>query len=50
MGLPEAERVALRRGGIVCDTRKVAVPDDVLLKPGPLDTARRKIREEHRIA
>jgi len=49
IGLSEEERVALRRGGIVHDIGKVAVPEFVLLKPGPLDAAERKIMEEHTI-
>jgi putative two-component system response regulator len=47
IGLPEEQLVALRRGGIVHDIGKVAVPESVLLKPGPLDAAERKIMEEH---
>jgi putative two-component system response regulator len=39
----------LRRGGIVHDIGKVAVPEFVLLKPGPLDEVERKIMEEHTI-
>ena len=49
MGLSEEQRIALRRGGIVHDIGKVAVPEYVLLKPGPLDAAERKIMEEHPI-
>lgn len=36
MGLPEDLLIALRRGGIVHDIGKVAVPDAILLKPGRL--------------
>ena len=43
------ERNDLRRGGIVHDIGKVAVPESVLLKPGPLDAAERKIMQEHTI-
>jgi len=50
IGLSEEQCVALRRGGIVHDIGKVAVPESVLLKPGPLDAAERKIMEEHPIA
>ncbi len=39
----------MRRGGIVHDIGKVAVPEFVLLKPGPLDPAERKIMEEHTV-
>jgi CheY-like chemotaxis protein len=35
IGLAEEQLVALRRGGIVHDIGKVAVPEYVLLKPGP---------------
>src|SRR5467141_1268121 len=49
IGLSDEQRIALRRGGIVHDVGKVAVPDYVLLKPGPLDAAERKIMEEHPI-
>jgi putative two-component system response regulator len=49
IGLSEEQTIALRRGGIVHDIGKVAVPEFVLLKPGPLDAAERKIMEEHAI-
>src|SRR5271156_5601618 len=35
-GIPEEDVIALRRAGIVHDVGKVAVPDSILLKPGPL--------------
>ncbi len=47
LGLPEEQRVALRRAGIVHDIGKVAVPEHILLKPGPLDTEERRIIETH---
>ncbi len=37
----------LRRSGIVHDIGKVAVPEFVLLKPGPLDPGERRIMERH---
>jgi putative two-component system response regulator len=49
IGLSGEGRNDLRRGGIVHDIGKVAVPEFVLLKPGPLDTAERKIMQEHTI-
>jgi len=49
LGLPEKMRVALRRGGIVHDIGKVAVPDHILLKPGPLTPGERKIMERHTV-
>jgi cyclic di-GMP phosphodiesterase len=50
LGLSGEQLVALRRGGIVHDIGKVAVPEFILLKPGPLDAAERKIMEQHTIA
>jgi hypothetical protein len=49
IGLSGEESRDLRRGGIVHDIGKVAVPEFILLKPGPLDAAERKIMEEHTI-
>jgi len=50
LGLPEDLRVALRRGGLVHDIGKLAVPEHILLKPGPLTPDERKIMEQHTIA
>jgi putative two-component system response regulator len=47
LGLPEELIVALRRGGIVHDIGKVAVPEHILLKPGPLTPEERLIMEQH---
>ncbi|MBI3895894.1 MAG: response regulator [Acidobacteria bacterium] len=47
LGLPEEQQEALRRGGIVHDIGKVAVPEPILLKPGPLTADERKIMEQH---
>jgi putative two-component system response regulator len=49
LGLNEELRVALRRGGIVHDVGKVAVPEYILQKPGPLTPEERKIMEQHPI-
>jgi putative two-component system response regulator len=49
IGLPGEQCVALRRGGIIHDIGKVAVPEFVLQKQGPLDAAERKIMEKHTI-
>ena len=38
---------ALRLGGYLHDLGKIAVPDGILLKPGPLDAAERKSIREH---
>ena len=47
IGLPSEQIVALRRGGIVHDIGKVAVPDAVLLKPGKLTEDEWKVMREH---
>jgi len=47
LGLPEEEYAALRRGGIVHDIGKLAVPEHILLKPGPLTPEERKVMEQH---
>ncbi len=47
LGLPEEDRIALRRGGVIHDIGKVAVPERVLLKPGPLDAHERRLMETH---
>lgn len=47
LGLTEEQRVALRRAGIVHDIGKVAVPEHILLKPGPLDAEERRIMQAH---
>ena len=49
VGLSRKDYIDLRRGGIVHDIGKVAVPESVLLKPGSLDAAERKIMEAHTI-
>ncbi len=47
IGLTPELQIALRRGGIVHDLGKVAVPEHILRKPGPLTPEERKIMEEH---
>lgn len=47
LGLPEDQRLALLRGGMVHDIGKVAVPDHILLKPGPLSAEERRLMETH---
>jgi putative two-component system response regulator len=50
LGLDSDLLIALRRGGIVHDLGKVAVPEHILRKPGPLTPEERKIMEVHPIA
>lgn len=47
VGLPSDFVRALEIAGIVHDVGKVAVPDDILLKPGPLDDDERRIMQRH---
>jgi putative two-component system response regulator len=47
IGLGDAEITAIHQGGVVHDIGKVGVPDDILLKPGPLSEAERRIIERH---
>src|ERR1700751_266698 len=49
LGLPEDLRVALRRGGLIHDIGKLAVPEHILLKPGPVTPEERKIMERHTV-
>jgi putative two-component system response regulator len=45
--LSEPQRIALRRAGVVHDIGKVAVPEQILLKPGPLTREERAVIEQH---
>jgi len=45
----EEEIVYLRRGALLHDIGKLAIPDEILLKAGVLDAAERKIMEQHTI-
>ncbi|MBI1737960.1 MAG: response regulator [Acidobacteria bacterium] len=47
IGLSEELCVALRRAGVVHDVGKVAVPEHILQKPGPLTADEWKIMKEH---
>src|SRR5271168_2355588 len=47
LGIPEDQIKALRRAGVVHDIDKVAVPDSILLKPGPLTEDETKVMQKH---
>lgn len=50
LGLSPDQRTALRRAGVVHDIGKIAIPDAILLKPGPLSPDEWKIMREHPVA
>lgn len=39
----------IRRGALIHDIGKMAIPDHILSKPGPLDDAEKKIMEKHTV-
>ena len=47
LGLSRAELITLYRGGYLHDVGKVAVPDAILFKPGPLDEDEWPIMKRH---
>ena len=47
LGVDQAALRALRLGGYLHDLGKIAVPDGILLKPGPLDAAERERIRAH---
>jgi len=47
--LPSDDLVALHRGGYLHDIGKIAIPDGVLLKPGPLTPEEWRIMEAHTV-
>ena len=47
LGVPEADLVHVYRGALLHDIGKMAIPDAVLLKPGPLTPDERQIIERH---
>jgi putative two-component system response regulator len=49
IGLPEEQRIALKKAGVVHDIGKVAIPDSILLKPGPLTADEMCLVEQHPI-
>lgn len=49
LGLPQAQLVALHRGGYLHDIGKVGVPDSILFKKGPLDEDEWRIMRAHTV-
>ncbi len=47
LGIPESEMVHVRRGALLHDIGKMAIPDNILLKPGSLSRGERTIVEKH---
>jgi putative nucleotidyltransferase with HDIG domain len=47
LGLPESELDQVRRGALLHDIGKMAIPDAILLQPGPLDASEWKIMRAH---
>ena len=47
LGLDGATLKALRLAGFLHDLGKIAIPDGILLKPGPLDAAEREVIRRH---
>lgn len=49
LGHPEAEIADMQRGAYLHDIGKMAIPDRVLYKPGPLDAEERALMQQHTI-
>ncbi|MEW4568540.1 PAS domain S-box protein [Tautonia sp. JC769] len=47
MGVSDADLVHLRRGALLHDIGKMAIPDRILNKAGPLDARERQVMERH---
>jgi HD-GYP domain-containing protein (c-di-GMP phosphodiesterase class II) len=47
IGVPDYEIPNIRRGALLHDIGKMGVPDDILLKPGPLTEEEWKIMRQH---
>jgi len=47
LGLSADEITHLQRGALIHDIGKLAIPDEILLKPGALNDAERKMLEQH---
>jgi PAS domain S-box-containing protein len=47
MGIEEVETEHARRGSLLHDIGKIAIPDSILLKPGPLDEREWSVMRQH---
>jgi HD-GYP domain-containing protein (c-di-GMP phosphodiesterase class II) len=47
LGIPEEEKVHIERGALLHDIGKMGVPDNILLKPGPLTAEEWVIMRQH---
>ncbi|MGV8026255.1 MAG: diguanylate cyclase [Anaerolineaceae bacterium] len=47
IGFQADDLINIRRGCLLHDIGKIAIPDDILLKPGPLTSVERMIMERH---
>lgn len=47
VGLSDEDLAALRVGSLIHDIGKIAVPDGILLKPGPLTASEKTIMDQH---
>ncbi|MBN2085962.1 MAG: PAS domain S-box protein [Anaerolineales bacterium] len=50
LGMPEAELIHARRGALLHDIGKMAIPDGILLKPGPLDDPEWETMRRHPVS
>lgn len=47
LGLPEEDVMHIRRGALLHDIGKIAIPDAILLKPGPLTSEELAVMRQH---
>jgi diguanylate cyclase (GGDEF)-like protein len=47
LGIKGKELVDMRRGALLHDIGKIAIPDSILFKPGPLDAEERELMQRH---
>ena len=47
MGVDERDQVHMRRGALLHDIGKIAIPDSILLKPGPLTSEEQETMRRH---